>query len=866
MATIPSSPTWSDDVYQIETTDAVLGGPDGAINVQAKQLADRTDYLKQQTELAGATADQAETKADQALAQIDSIEIASGAASESAMQALVHKQAAEAARALAEQARNAAQAAQAQASDNAGFAYQAAQTSLLKSIDAQASSTAAISASSAAAGARDAALQAKVDTQAIRDGAVAEVEAAAADGVDQIAAERDAAIAITEAKKAEIVTLAAGSMVDITAARDATVAAKVVAEAKAAEATLGASTATAQAGTATAQASAAASAKTAAEAARDAAQLSAGVYATTAAGLAATTSGRYFSVPSADSAEYLILYLNNAGAAVEVKRYPSVVKIDKIFMNDGNVVYLGDAFINATGIGADGVEASSTTAKTTNQIKVKAGWKVKVTSYSNSALRPFILVYDANRVFVRAVAPATYSAITSVETTVEADGFIRAQWASNLTALPANGKVSINEGKPLYLDPYNIGSDATLIARSNTKADKSVSETLDMSFKQGGVNSVGTLYDSSNEIRSKLFKLIPGTVIRMLTTSSWMFAYNTSDTSTVSLGAGAYQASRDMTITITEDRPYFRMMFRKQLSGTVTVPADAVNLTVTATYGAAYLKDFATYAKTAALESLGTSIENLKASVETRFVPTYKTPSQATGGIVSFIDDDGKLELYTQLYSFMKARSAPFGAAIVPAWVDTANHITSAQLKEMHADVRFFEVMNHGFQHLNMTGLTAEQQHYAVMEAKQWFSENGFETEGFVLPYGGDTPETLRIVSQYYPACYDYAGGATGLQSFSTIRNMKIIRFAFDQNMDNLRQHVATAAATGQWLVICTHVLGYDWTPDSWTHLDELITLVKNSGCKIMLPSEAFHVYGNLLESDNGFRITANGTTIPGSA
>lgn len=60
-----------------------------------------------------------------------------------------------------------------------------------------------------------------------------------------------------------------------------------------------------------------------AEVARDAAQLSAGVFADTAAGLAATTIGKYFSVPSAESSEFLVLYRNNAGVAQEVKRYPS---------------------------------------------------------------------------------------------------------------------------------------------------------------------------------------------------------------------------------------------------------------------------------------------------------------------------------------------------------------------------------------------------------------------------------------------------------------------------------------------------------------------------------------------------------------
>lgn len=60
-----------------------------------------------------------------------------------------------------------------------------------------------------------------------------------------------------------------------------------------------------------------------AKAAADAAQLSTGIYDTTALGLANTTSGQYFSVPSAKSSEYLILYKNNAGVPTLIKTYPS---------------------------------------------------------------------------------------------------------------------------------------------------------------------------------------------------------------------------------------------------------------------------------------------------------------------------------------------------------------------------------------------------------------------------------------------------------------------------------------------------------------------------------------------------------------
>ncbi|MDJ5401916.1 tail fiber protein [Salmonella enterica] len=41
---------WDEDVYQIETSDPVLGGPEGITNKPAKQLANRTQWLKKQME------------------------------------------------------------------------------------------------------------------------------------------------------------------------------------------------------------------------------------------------------------------------------------------------------------------------------------------------------------------------------------------------------------------------------------------------------------------------------------------------------------------------------------------------------------------------------------------------------------------------------------------------------------------------------------------------------------------------------------------------------------------------------------------------------------------------------------------------
>lgn len=45
-----NNPQWSEGIYQLETTDPVLGGPNGIANRQAKELAARTQYLKKKQE------------------------------------------------------------------------------------------------------------------------------------------------------------------------------------------------------------------------------------------------------------------------------------------------------------------------------------------------------------------------------------------------------------------------------------------------------------------------------------------------------------------------------------------------------------------------------------------------------------------------------------------------------------------------------------------------------------------------------------------------------------------------------------------------------------------------------------------------
>lgn len=67
MANLQETDVWVDGIYQLETTDPVMGGPDGIDNVQAKQLGSRTKYLKKGQDALKERVDGLEQTTDQSL-------------------------------------------------------------------------------------------------------------------------------------------------------------------------------------------------------------------------------------------------------------------------------------------------------------------------------------------------------------------------------------------------------------------------------------------------------------------------------------------------------------------------------------------------------------------------------------------------------------------------------------------------------------------------------------------------------------------------------------------------------------------------------------------------------------------------------
>lgn len=92
MANLPEQAVWETGVYQLETSDPVMGGVDGVDNKQAKQLANRTRYLKAEVEKRASLASPALTgvpTAPTASQSTNNTQIATTAFVKSAIAALV---------------------------------------------------------------------------------------------------------------------------------------------------------------------------------------------------------------------------------------------------------------------------------------------------------------------------------------------------------------------------------------------------------------------------------------------------------------------------------------------------------------------------------------------------------------------------------------------------------------------------------------------------------------------------------------------------------------------------------------------------------------------------------------------------------
>ncbi|PWN67613.1 polysaccharide deacetylase family protein [Chryseobacterium oncorhynchi] len=239
------------------------------------------------------------------------------------------------------------------------------------------------------------------------------------------------------------------------------------------------------------------------------------------------------------------------------------------------------------------------------------------------------------------------------------------------------------------------------------------------------------------------------------------------------------------------------------------------------------------------------------------------------GGAVTFVDDDINGAALGGLAPFMHKNGVPFGVACISA-VAKANPNTMERILGFY-NLGLIDIINHTESHLpNMNGITYDEQYQEIKKCKDYLDSFGLINDMYASPYGNFNQDTLDILNLLgYNFHFRADTASNGLNSVDTFYNMGIYRLNFGLiqpppgntlTKEQIKSIISQAHSENKLVVIMTHFRNNGSNPsDFFTQLQEIIDHCRTTGTKILRPREAVEKFSNIIEVDNGFRITRNG-------
>lgn len=452
-----------------------------------------------------------------------------------------------------------------------------------------------------------------------------------------------------------------------------------------------------------------------------------------------------------------------------------------------------------------------------------------------------------------------WKAETSAEITLEQDAYIKFY-------LRYEGVAEITQASLALLEfSATANVDAYHHAIFNTER---MLESQELSVNADnfvmGSDRNGQHAEINTEAKTKMVYLFkPGTKITLkyYNVQKWWYSYATSvSPHTISRTKPPF-GEDSTTFIVTEEQPYVRFYAIRKNNTAFTIDelkSEGLGFDIIVNDEIVRMSDLAAFSsKQSSVSKLSIMDTNM----------SYRCPSRSIGGVVTFIDDDGRAGFYNELYPLIKLHKIPFGAAVSPGLINKTGYMTLNQLLEVNNNPALVEILSHSWTHAGLNWTQDEEAiKREVSSTKNWFVENGIAADSFAYPYGADDARTHRLVSQYFTASYDYAEQT--VVNFDTIRNYSIKRAALSQpvrDLPILKALIDRAAAENAWLIITTHSGNSDDNGAYWDGQNSMNAIIElnqyalTAGCKVLKPRDAFQIFGNLIENDSGFRITADG-------
>lgn len=223
--------------------------------------------------------------------------------------------------------------------------------------------------------------------------------------------------------------------------------------------------------------------------------------------------------------------------------------------------------------------------------------------------------------------------------------------------------------------------------------------------------------------------------------------------------------------------------------------------------------------------------------------------------LVTFIDDDGSMEVYTRLYPILHEKGVTGNCAIITGSIGKNSFMTEGNLETLYN--AGWEFLGHGHSYVsNLSEFTidADLDYQLGQGCKGWLESRGYRVNGFVYPQGFSDARIRRFTRKHYD--FAFQGEVFNTEKF--LDTMRIKRIAFgswtgtnptvngNSEKNTLAYYKACvdyAKANNIWLVFMLHVAQQPVEQD--TILGQLLDYIKSQNVKIVNATDGYRTFGN---------------------
>ncbi|WP_091448033.1 polysaccharide deacetylase family protein [Geodermatophilus poikilotrophus] len=210
--------------------------------------------------------------------------------------------------------------------------------------------------------------------------------------------------------------------------------------------------------------------------------------------------------------------------------------------------------------------------------------------------------------------------------------------------------------------------------------------------------------------------------------------------------------------------------------------------------------------------------------------------------LVSVTFDDGWESSYTHGVRLLEERGFPGTFYVNPAVIETPDFMTAAQLQAL--DRQGHEVALHGYEHFDLTTLSAERLDEQLWRGQEALAAAGLPTEHLAVPHGRTDAQVEWYARQHLQTLRTTE---TGVNTRQNLEPYRLRTFYVDQ--DTKPEHVAwlleETKRTNGWLILIYHKInpmaeGGDARVVFNEAFSTQLDLVRDSGITVVPVAEAF--------------------------